>query len=171
MRRRHHVAAAVGLLVGQACSHGHPAAVPAKRSAPETLPALDTATYPDVVPETTTTTTTTEPEIVTTTVEPAQPRSPKEPAVMTAEPAPMGERTVRGACGGSLPPCYVMEQESGGSLTAVNPSSGAAGKWQFLPSTSRSLGYSQPMNEYDEATQDEAARKLYALVGCSAWDC
>lgn len=76
-----------------------------------------------------------------------------------------------GACGGSLPPCWVMRAESGGDIHAVNPATGAAGKWQFVPSTSRAMGYSRPMDQYDESTQDEAARALWAGGrGCSHWD-
>src|SRR5690606_11154838 len=45
-----------------------------------------------------------------------------------------------GRCGGDLPPCYVMMRESGGSLTAQNPSSTASGKWQFLDSTWAGFG-------------------------------
>ena len=77
---------------------------------------------------------------------------------------------VSGACGGSLPPCWVMRAESGGDIHAVNPSSGAAGKWQFLPSTSRAMGYPLPMNNYPESVQDDAARTLWAGGrGCSHW--
>ncbi len=171
-RRRRHVAAAVGLLVVGACSHPHPApAVRATHPAPE-LPALDTATYADVVPVTTTVA----PEPVTTTSEaPVAPVATPVPVTTTTEPAGEADRqkpsVMGGRCGGDLPPCYVVQRESGGDPGAVNPSSGAAGKWQMLPSTSAALGYPRPMNTYDEATQDEAAAKLYAQVGCSAWDC
>ncbi len=42
--------------------------------------------------------------------------------------------------------------------------------WQFDPRTSRGLGYARTMDQYSEATQDEAARALWAGgQGCSHW--
>lgn len=155
-----------------ACTPGHPAAERAPKIAPS-FAVTDATSSSEVVdpaptPPTTaiTTTTTTVPEPVT---EP--PTTAPAPRRTTTTVAPVVHEAGSGACGGDLPPCWVMRQESGGNPQAVNPSSGAAGKWQFLPSTSRSLGYSRPMNEYDEATQDQAARTLWAGGrGCSAWD-
>jgi len=162
MRRRHHLAVAVGLLVGQACSHGHPAAVPAKRPAPETLPALDTATYPDVVPETTTTTAptpTTAPEVVTTTVTTTVPVTTTTPhaaarTTTTTEPAPMGERTVRGAW---AIPTYIVLCESAGDWNAAN-ASGAAGAYQLMP---------EHFNGQDARNFSHAER---AAVAARLWD-
>ena len=67
----------------------------------------------------------------------------------------------------------IAERESGGDLKAVNPSSGAAGKYQFLQSTWDSVapaeykGVSQ--TEAPESVQDAAAVKLYNEVGASQW--
>lgn len=75
-----------------------------------------------------------------------------------------------GRCGGSLPPCSVMQRESHGDIHATNPTTGASGKWQMMPSTSAALGYARPMATYDEATQDNAAERLWAGGrGCAHW--
>ncbi|MBF0840958.1 transglycosylase family protein [Staphylococcus lentus] len=67
----------------------------------------------------------------------------------------------------------IAERESGGDLKAVNPSSGAAGKYQFLQSTWDSVAPSeykgQSPTEAPESVQDAAAVKLYNEVGASQW--
>ena len=86
---------------------------------------------------------------------------------------PVSESSGSGACGGSLPPCYVMQRESGGNPRAVSPASycggrGCYGKWQFDPRTSQGLGYPGTMDQYPESVQDEAARTLWnGGRGCS----
>jgi hypothetical protein len=77
-----------------------------------------------------------------------------------------------GACGGDLPPCSVMECESGGSLTAQNPSSSASGKWQVIDSTwNNFMGYPTAASA-PEWVQDEKARQLYAGgAGRGHWVC
>lgn len=68
-------------------------------------------------------------------------------------------------------PCYIPACESGYDFGAVNPSSGAGGFYQFLPSTWRALGgqgspqYAPPMEQH------EIAGKYYAMEGASPWDC
>lgn len=100
-------------------------------------------------------------------------------AATTEEPAPTPTSTIEpsttqpstGACGGSLPPCYVLARESRGDIHAVNPVSGAAGKWQMILSTSLALGYTLPMNYYGESVQDDAARTLWdSGNGCRHWE-
>ena len=58
-------------------------------------------------------------------------------------------------------------------MQAVNPSSGAAGKYQFLQSTWDSVAPSeyqgQSPTEAPENVQDQAAQKLYDEVGPSQW--
>ena len=63
----------------------------------------------------------------------------------------------------------VIARESGGNPYAVNPSSGAGGLFQFLPSTWTSLGYSGAPQNASVATQYAAFQKLYAEMGRSPW--
>ncbi|MDO5633975.1 MAG: transglycosylase family protein [Micrococcus sp.] len=62
--------------------------------------------------------------------------------------------------------------ESGGSYTAVNPTSGAAGAYQFMDATWQSLsstsGYSSAA-QAPESVQDAAAIELYNQAGTQPW--
>lgn len=98
-------------------------------------------------------------------------------ALPSLAPSPADEATDygSGACGGDLPPCWVMMQESGGDIGQVYASGcggfGCYGKWQFDPRTSEGLGYPLTMDQYPESVQDEAARSLWAGgAGCSHWN-
>ena len=67
----------------------------------------------------------------------------------------------------------IAQRESGGDLKAVNPSSGAAGKYQFLQSTWDSVApdeyKGQSPTEAPESVQDQAAMDLYESEGASQW--
>ncbi|PTE42908.1 transglycosylase [Staphylococcus equorum] len=67
----------------------------------------------------------------------------------------------------------IAQRESGGDLKAVNPSSGAAGKYQFLQSTWDSVAPAAYQGvsptEAPESVQDAAAVKLYNTAGASQW--
>ncbi|WP_239748282.1 MULTISPECIES: transglycosylase family protein [unclassified Mammaliicoccus] len=67
----------------------------------------------------------------------------------------------------------IAQRESGGDLKAVNPTSGAAGKYQFLQSTWDSVAPSEWVGksptEAPESVQDAAAVKLYNTAGPSQW--
>lgn len=95
-----------------------------------------------------------------------------------AEPKPV-KRTARrhastgapvygsGACGGDLPPCWVMNRESRGNIHAYNPvgcgGDGCYGKWQCDPDSCDGTG--------TEAEQDaEAARLWNGGAGCANWN-
>ncbi len=75
-----------------------------------------------------------------------------------------------GQCGGNLPPCCVMNRESGGNITAQNPTSSASGKWQFLSSTwGNYMGYPTAASA-PEWVQDKRAAELWAGgAGASHW--
>ncbi len=98
----------------------------------------------------------------TTTTTLPGPRAPMAPQV-TWLPAPRHTRS----CGRSLD--QIKQDESGGSYTEVNPSSGAGGAYQALPSTWQNYkGY--PRAELaPPAVQDEWAQKVYAEQGTAPW--
>jgi len=92
--------------------------------------------------------------------EPAEPQSAPDPVSQYGS----------GACGGDLPPCYVMMRESGGDITAQNPTSTASGKWQFIDSTWAGYGGYAKARYAPESVQDEKARQLWAGgAGCGHW--
>ena len=67
----------------------------------------------------------------------------------------------------------IAQRESGGDIHSINPSTGAAGKFQFLQSTWDSVAPEQykgqsPANA-PESVQDAAAVKLYNTAGASQW--
>lgn len=84
--------------------------------------------------------------------------------------APIAEEQGNGRCGGDLPPCWVMNRESGGNIRAQNPTSTASGKWQFLDSTWGGYGGYASAYLAPESVQDAKARALWAGgAGCSHW--
>jgi hypothetical protein len=105
---------------------------------------------------------------------PPPPPPPTTTTTTTAPPAPAPAPAAEpssGRCGGDLPPCYVMMRESGGSLTAQNPSSTASGKWQFLDSTWAGYGGYSSAWQAPESVQDAKARQLWAGgSGCGHWN-
>ncbi len=91
-------------------------------------------------------------------------------ATHAAAPAPAPAIRATGACGGDLPPCYVMMRESRGSLTARNPHSTASGKWQFVDGTWAGFGGYAHAYLAPESVQDARARQVWANgAGCAAW--
>jgi soluble lytic murein transglycosylase-like protein len=63
----------------------------------------------------------------------------------------------------------VIQRESGGNPAAVNPSSGAGGLYQFLPSTWAALGHSGLPENASVAEQNQAFQQEFAQSGTSAW--
>lgn len=73
-----------------------------------------------------------------------------------------------GSRGHAAIPCYVVECESHFDWGAVNPSSGAFGWYQLLPSTYSGVCESCDRSEYD---QHLAASRVWARSGGSEWSC
>lgn len=65
-------------------------------------------------------------------------------------------------------PGYVVDCESGGDWGAVNPSSGARGPYQLLPSTYYGVCVTCDWSEED---QHRAAAAVWARSGGSEWVC
>ena len=89
------------------------------------------------------------------------------PAVTWAPAAPAPAQASYSGSGG-FQSC-VIQAESGGNPSAVNPSSGAGGLYQFLPSTWQALGFSGLPQNASVAEQNAAFAKEYAQSGGSAW--
>ena len=127
--------------------------------------ATPTTAAPTTVPATT--------AAPTTTAAPAPapaPTAPPQTAPPTTQPPAPVVAEVHGACGGNLPPCCVMLRESGGNPTVVNASSGASGKWQFMPSTWAGFGGYNSAAEAPESVQDAKAAELWAGgAGAGHW--
>jgi septal ring factor EnvC (AmiA/AmiB activator) len=68
-------------------------------------------------------------------------------------------------------PTYIVMCESGGDYGAVNPSSGAGGAYQILPSTWELYGGQGAPNDAPKAEQDRIAGEIWADSGPSAWVC
>lgn len=82
------------------------------------------------------------------------------------------EETVGRWLGGPFSiPAYIVMCESGGNYGALNPSSGAGGAYQILPSTWASYGGEGLPHEAPKAEQDRIAAEIWADSGPSAWSC
>lgn len=68
-------------------------------------------------------------------------------------------------------PTYIVMCESGGNYSAVNPSSGAGGAYQILPSTWQLYGGQGAPQDGSKAEQDAIAAEIWADSGSSAWVC
>jgi septal ring factor EnvC (AmiA/AmiB activator) len=68
-------------------------------------------------------------------------------------------------------PTYIVICESGGNYGALNPSSGAGGAYQILPSTWESYGGEGAPHEAPKAEQDRIAAEIWADSGGGAWVC
>jgi septal ring factor EnvC (AmiA/AmiB activator) len=82
------------------------------------------------------------------------------------------EGTVERWLGGPFSiPSYIVMCESGGNYGALNPSSGAGGAYQILPSTWKLYGGKGAPHEAPKAEQDRIAAEIWADSGGSAWVC
>lgn len=68
-------------------------------------------------------------------------------------------------------PAYIVMCESGGNYGAVNPSSGAGGAYQILPSTWELYGGNGAPQDASKEEQDRIAGEIWADSGPSAWVC
>ncbi|HEX6227865.1 MAG TPA: transglycosylase family protein [Solirubrobacterales bacterium] len=68
-------------------------------------------------------------------------------------------------------PAYIVMCESGGDYGALNPSSGAGGAYQILPSTWALYGGRGAPHEASKAEQDRIAAEIWSDSGGSAWVC
>lgn len=68
-------------------------------------------------------------------------------------------------------PSYIVMCESGGNYGAVNPSSGAGGAYQILPSTWELYGGHGAPQDAPKAEQDRIASEIWADSGPGAWVC
>jgi septal ring factor EnvC (AmiA/AmiB activator) len=68
-------------------------------------------------------------------------------------------------------PAYIVMCESGGNYGAINPSSGAGGAYQILPSTWELYGGQGEPQNAPKAEQDRIASEIWADSGSSAWVC
>jgi len=68
-------------------------------------------------------------------------------------------------------PAYIVMCESGGNYSAVNPSSGAGGAYQILPSTWQLYGGKGAPQDAPKAEQDSIAAQIWADSGPGAWVC
>ena len=68
-------------------------------------------------------------------------------------------------------PAYIVMCESGGNYGAVNPSSGAGGAYQILPSTWELYGGQGSPENAPKSEQDQIASEIWADSGGGAWVC
>lgn len=68
-------------------------------------------------------------------------------------------------------PAYIVMCESGGDYSAVNPSSGAGGAYQILPSTWQLYGGHGAPQDAPKGEQDRIAAEIWADSGPGAWVC
>jgi Transglycosylase-like domain len=93
------------------------------------------------------------------TLMPAAPVSTTSPTAAGASVAPSSS---------PLPTC-TWQPESGGDPSAVNPSSGAGGYYQIMPSTWAAYGGTGAPQNAPMSEQTAIAQKIYDSAGLSAW--
>jgi chromosome segregation ATPase len=81
------------------------------------------------------------------------------------------QQTVGGWFGDWAIPESIVMCESGGNFDAVNPSSGAGGAYQILPSTWEAYGGDGKPNEASPQQQHDIAQQIWQDSGASAWVC
>ncbi len=94
---------------------------------------------------------------------------PEPPPQATGSRPPVRVRGSARAGGGCRSLDQIKQDESRGSYTEVNPSSGAGGAYQFLPSTWQANGGQGLPQNASPAEQDAIAAKVYAEQGTRPW--
>jgi septal ring factor EnvC (AmiA/AmiB activator) len=85
--------------------------------------------------------------------------------------AAQAQQTVAGWFGDWAIPEGIVMCESGGNFNAVNPTSGAGGAYQILPSTWRLYGGQGLPQNASPAAQSRIAAQIWADSGSGAWVC
>ncbi len=102
----------------------------------------------------------------------AEARAAREAAESEAAANATAEEEVGRWLGGPYSiPTYIVMCESGGNYSALNPSSGAGGAYQVLPSTWEAYGGQGEPQNAPKAEQDRIAAEIWAASGPSAWVC
>jgi septal ring factor EnvC (AmiA/AmiB activator) len=85
--------------------------------------------------------------------------------------AQQAQQEVAGWFGDWAIPEAIVMCESGGNFGAVNPSSGAGGAYQILPSTWELYGGHGDPEDASPAEQSQIAAQIWADSGAGAWEC
>jgi peptidoglycan hydrolase-like protein with peptidoglycan-binding domain len=93
------------------------------------------------------------------------------PAPVATTATPTTTPTTSDASSGYSIPSSIVSCESNGNWSAVNPSSGAGGAYQILPSTWAAYGGTGSPQDASPAEQSAIAARIYADQGPSAWTC
>ena len=105
-------------------------------------------------------------------IQAAEAKAAREAAETEAEAEASAEEEVGRWLGGPYSiPTYIVMCESGGNYSALNPSSGAGGAYQVLPSTWELYGGQGEPQNAPKAEQDRIAAEIWADSGSGAWVC
>jgi hypothetical protein len=90
------------------------------------------------------------------------------PAPTVSQTTATSTGTTVASSGSPLPSC-TWQPESGGNPSAVNPTSGAGGYYQIMPSTWAAYGGTGAPQDAPLSEQTAIAQKIYASAGPGAW--
>lgn len=107
--------------------------------------------------------------VPTSTAAPAPAPAPASTSSSTSSTQPTATQSTGGS--GYAIPGYIVQCESGGNWHAVNPSSGAGGAYQIMPSTWQAYGGTGLPQDASPAQQSAIASKIWSSAGPGAWQC